>query len=179
MDIADTIAPNSEQVNAEDFLAGPQTVTVTAVEKGTQDQPVFIHLAEFEGRTYRPAKSMRRVLVACWGAEAAAYVGRRLELYLDPTVKWGGQEVGGIRISKLSHVDKPVTVSLTVTRGKRAPFTVQPLTDDSVDFLPAIEAAGTLAELQAVWKRIAAAGLSAAYLAAKDARKAELMGAGE
>lgn len=127
MDIADTIAPNSEQVNAEDFLAGPRTVTITAVEKGTADQPVFIHLAEFEGRTYRPAKSMRRLLIVCWGAEASAYVGRRLELYQDPTVRWGGKEVGGIRISRLSHISGPQTVNLTVSRGKRAPFTVQPL----------------------------------------------------
>ena len=31
--------------------------------------------------------------------------------------------------SHVSHIDKPITVALTVTRGKRAPFTVQPLPD--------------------------------------------------
>src|SRR5690606_20382540 len=61
MDITDTITPNSEQLNAEDLLVGPRTYTVTGVEEGTADQPVFIHLSEVPGRTYRPGKSMRRV----------------------------------------------------------------------------------------------------------------------
>ena len=52
MDLSSTIEPNSDQVNAEDLIAGPQTVTITGVEAGTADQPVFIHLAEFPGRTY-------------------------------------------------------------------------------------------------------------------------------
>ena len=36
-------------------------------------------------------------------------------------------EVGGIRISHLSHIEKALTVALTATRGKRKNFTVQPL----------------------------------------------------
>jgi len=127
MDISDTIIANSEQVNADDLLGRSITATITGVEKGTADQPVFVHLDAFPGRTYRPAKSMRRVLVAAWGTESAAYVGRQITLYNDPTVRWGGQEVGGVRISGLSHIDKPMTVALTVSRGKRSPYIVQPI----------------------------------------------------
>lgn len=127
MDLAQSIEPNSQQVNAEDLLTGSRTVTITAVEKGTAEQPVFIHLAEFEGRTYRPGKSMRRVFVTVWGADSSAYIGRKLTIYNDPTIKFGKELTGGIRISHMSHLDKAVTVALTVTRGKRAPFTVQPL----------------------------------------------------
>lgn len=36
-------------------------------------------------------------------------------------------EVGGIRISHMSHIDKPVTIALTATRGNKKPVTVQPL----------------------------------------------------
>lgn len=129
MDIASTLTPNSQQVNAEDLIAGPRTVTITAVDGGTQEQPVFISTAEFEGRTYRPGKSMRRVLAAMWGTESANYVGRRLTIYNDPSIRFGKELTGGIRISHASHIAKPVTVSLTVTRGKRAPFTVEPLPD--------------------------------------------------
>jgi hypothetical protein len=50
-----------------------------------------------------------------------------MTLYGDPDVKFGGQTVGGIRIGALSDLPKPVTVALTVSRGKRAPFTVQPI----------------------------------------------------
>jgi hypothetical protein len=127
MDISGTIEPNSEQINAEDLLAGPRTVTVTGVEKGTTEQPVFVHLAEFPGRTFRPAKSVRRIIVAAWGAEASAYTGRRLTIYNDHTVRWAGQEIGGVRISHMSDLSEPLTVLLSVSRGKRQAVTIQPL----------------------------------------------------
>lgn len=129
MDLSDSIQANSEQVNADDLLSGPVTATITAVEKGSAEQPVFIHLDQFPGRTFRPAKSVRRILVAVWGSDSSAYVGRQLTIFNDPTVRWAGQAVGGVRVSHMSHIEKPVTVALTVTRGKRSPFTVQPLTE--------------------------------------------------
>lgn len=135
MDISKTIEADSTQVNADD-LAIPRTVTITGVSKGTIDQPVNLDLAEFPGRAYRPNKSMRRVIVAAWGPEASDYVGRRLEIYNDPTVRWAGQPVGGIKISKLSHIDKPLSVNLTVTRGKRQPHKVEPLPDDAPPTAP-------------------------------------------
>lgn len=133
MNIAETTAPKSDQQNYDDYAAGSKTVTVTEVKKGSVEQPVELHLAEFPGRPFKPSKSMRRVLVACWGADSTVYAGRKMTLFGDPDVKFGGQTVGGIRIAALSHLDKPVTVALTVTRGRRAPFTVQPIVtkDDS------------------------------------------------
>jgi len=127
MDISDTTAPKSDQQNFDDYVGGSKTVTVSEVKSGSAEQPVELHLVEFPGRPYKPGKSMRRVLVAAWGAEASAYVGRKLTLYGDPSIRFGKEAVGGIRISHLSHIDKPLTVSLTITRGKRAPFVVQPL----------------------------------------------------
>lgn len=128
MDIAETTVPRSDQQNFDDYAGGPKTVTVSEVKKGSAEQPVEVHLAEFPGRPFKPSKSMRRVLLACWGADSSVYAGRKMTLFGDPDVKFGGQAVGGIRIAALSHIDKPVTVSLTVTRGKRSPFTVQPIT---------------------------------------------------
>jgi hypothetical protein len=130
MDIGDTIAPKSDQLDAVDLLSGPRTFTITGVDKGTPDQPVNIHLAEFP-RPWRPGKSMRRVLVDCWGRDASAYVGRRVTLYCDREVKFGGQAVGGVRVSHLSHIDKPRLVPLIISRGKSAGFPVQPLREDA------------------------------------------------
>ena len=127
MNLNETITPDSTQLNAEDMLAGPITVTITGIERGTAEQPVNILLAEFPDRAYRPCKSMRRVLVAAWGADASVYTGRRITLFNDPTVKWGGAAVGGVRISHLSDIKARLTLSLTTTRGKRAPFIVEPL----------------------------------------------------
>lgn len=131
MDISRTLAPKSDQLNADDLIAGPRTITITAVTKGTPEQPVNIVTQEFgDGRPYKPGLSMRRVIAAAWGTDASAYIGRKLTLYRDNTIRFGGQDVGGIRISHASHLDKPLTVQLTVTRGKRAPFTIQPLTGE-------------------------------------------------
>ena len=77
---------------------------------------------------------MCRALVAAWGADSAQYVGRSLTLYCDPSVKWGGMAVGGIRISHMSHIPEAITMALTVTKGSKKPFTVKPLivTNDCV-----------------------------------------------
>lgn len=173
MDISETTAPKSDQQNFDDYLGGPKIVTISEVKKGSTEQPIEIHLVEFPGRPFKPSKSMRRVMVAAWGGEAANYAGRSLKLYGDPTVKFGGAEVGGIRIAAMSHLDGPVTVQLTVSRSKRAPFTVQPLTtmNDAASWL---QQASTIEELQQAWSRVQQAGYSADLTGLKDARKQEL-----
>ena len=40
MDITESLAANSSQQNYDEFLAGPKTVTVSEVKKGTAEQPV-------------------------------------------------------------------------------------------------------------------------------------------
>ena len=179
MDISRSTEPKSDQQNFDDYQAGDRIVTVSEVKAGSAEQPVELHLIEYPGRPYKPSKSIRRVLVACWGPDAAVYAGRKMRLYGDPTVRFGKDIVGGIRIGALSHLEKPVTVSLTVTRGKRAPFTVQPLpnaVDADLEALrAAINTAPTLENLQLVWKAVTAAKYTAQLVAAKDARKAELL----
>lgn len=133
MDLSATIVPKSDQINAEDLLTGPVTVTVESVTEGSAEQPVDFHLAEYPGRAYRPSKTMRRVIVKVWGKESSAYTGHRMTLYRDPDVKFGGQKVGGIKISHLSHISERLTIALTETRGKRTPHTVEPLTDTAPD----------------------------------------------
>ena len=129
VDITETTAPRSDQQNFDDYATTSRTVTISEVRKGTAEQPVEIHLVEFPGRPFKPSKTVRRVLVAAWGPEASNYTGRRMTLYGDLTVKFGGQTVGGIRVSHLSHIEKRLTLQLTTTRGKRAPYIVEPLPD--------------------------------------------------
>lgn len=127
MDLTESIAPRSDQLNSDDLLTGPVTVTITEVKAGNPEQPVEVHLAEFPGRPYKPSKSMRRVMVQAWGAEASKYAGHRLTLFRNPDITFGRDKVGGIEILSMSHLDKRLTVSLMVTRGKRKPFSVEPL----------------------------------------------------
>ncbi len=169
------IIPRSDQLNADDLLAGPITITVTSVSiRGGQEQPVSIHFEGDNGKPYKPCKSMSRVLVWAWGADASLYAGRSMTLYCDPTVKWGGMAVGGIRISELSHIAEPITMALTATKGSRKPFTVRPLVAPvAKDWQAEISKAETLADLSAVWKRIPKTEQST-FAAEKDARKEAL-----
>jgi hypothetical protein len=139
MDLSNTIQPKSDQLDAVDLLTGDRTFTIERVSRNNDEQPINIHFAEFP-RPWRPGLSMRRVLVSCWGKDAATYVGRRVTLYCDPDVKFGGAAVGGTRIRALSHMDKPKAVPLLVTRGKSAIFTVQPLTDGPTPTEPPVTA---------------------------------------
>lgn len=119
-DLRDTIVPKSDQLNSEQLLSGPITVTVTDVRRGGgEEQPVVIHYEGEGGRPYKPCKSMRKVLVFAWGADGRDWIGKSMTLYNRPDVKFGGEEVGGIRISHLSHIDRDVAISLTATRGRK------------------------------------------------------------
>lgn len=154
MDMTESIAPRSDQMNAEDLLSGPRTFTIREVTPGSTEQPVSIILDEFpHDRPWKPSKTVRRILVAAWGKDSSAYVGKRVTLYRDPAIRFGGMEIGGIRISHMSGIGKPLTVALTVTRGKRAAYTVEPLPEAAPTITPEqIAAATDTAELRGMWQ---------------------------
>lgn len=147
MNLSHTIIPKADQQNADDFISGPRTIRITEVRAGTTEQPVNIYFEGDGGRPYRPGKSMRRVLVEIWGADSAAYIGRRLTLFRDPDVKFGGDDVGGIRISHASDIAREVRMALTVTRGKRKPYSVEPLpAEQPVDLQSLTDTGGSKAK---------------------------------
>jgi hypothetical protein len=128
MGIADTVEPVSEQLDAIELIE-PRTFTITRVDfKENAEQPIAVHLAEVP-RPWKPGKNMRRVLMGVWGSDEQAYVGRQLTLFNNPKVKWAGKEVGGVRISHMSHIDKPVNVQVIPSQGQYATYTVKPLPD--------------------------------------------------
>lgn len=131
MDMSQVIVPKSDQVNADSLISGPITVEIADVTiSGGTEQPVSIHLVG-TNLVYRPCKSMSRVLVSAYGPDARKYVGKKLTLYRDPKVKWGGMEVGGIRISHMSGIEKEMVLMLTMTKQNRAPHRVKPLVSDA------------------------------------------------
>lgn len=150
INVGATIAPKSDQLNADDLIAGPMTVRIESVTHGNADCPIAVRL---EGKLpYYPCKSMRRVLVAAWGEDGAAYAGRSMTLYRDPEVKYGGIKVGGIRISHLSDIGADMHMALTVTRGKRAEYVVRKLAAPAaamVAWYPADKFAADLPRMQA------------------------------
>jgi hypothetical protein len=126
MDMTDSIAPKSDQLDAIDLITGPRTFTIERVTANNVEQPFNFHLAEFP-RVWRPGKSMRRVIVAAWGPKPEGYAGQQVTLYCDATVMFGNDVTGGTRISHMTGIDKPLKVPLLIKRGKSALFTVLPL----------------------------------------------------
>lgn len=127
INITKTIEPKSDQLNADSLIGRNLTITVTGVSAGVGDQPVSIHYEGDNGKPFKPCKSMRRVLVQCWGGDGTKYVGRSMTLYRDDSVKFGGVDVGGIRISHLSDIKGKITMALTASRSQRKPYTILPL----------------------------------------------------
>lgn len=171
-DLRPTIVPKSDQLNAEQLLGGPMVITVTDVRiGGGDDQPVSVHYANDSGRPFKPCKTMRKVLIFAWGPDGREWIGRSMTLYNDPQVRFGGAEVGGIRISHMTDIPKDVTVSLTATKGKKALHTIKrmapPVVENPVN---RINAADTVESLRAEF--------GFAYQATKDRQKrAELKAA--
>lgn len=128
MDLSKTIQPKSDQLNADDLVGGSLIIKIRDVKGGADEQqPVSIYFEGDDNKPYKPCKTMRRLLVQVWGADGDTYKGRSLALYRDDSVTWAGVKVGGIRISHVSHIDKPIDVLITVSKSKRRPVTVQPL----------------------------------------------------
>lgn len=140
LDISKTTKPKSDQLNYDDLIGGKKMVIkVTKVSiMGEPDQPIAINFEGDNGKPYKPCKSMRRVLVNIWGSDGNQYIGRRMTLFGDPNVVFGGAKVGGIRISHLSDMKDTVTMALTATRASRKPYTVQPLIEKETEIKTAL-----------------------------------------
>lgn len=126
-DIRSTIIPRSDQLNFDQLILGPVVVTVTHVTVGSAEQPLIVHYEGENGRPYKPGLTMRRILALGWGSDAEQWVGRSMELFGDPTIRFGKEVVGGIRISRMSHIPKAIEASLAVTKGKKAMNRIEPL----------------------------------------------------
>ena len=135
--LRDTIIPKSDQLNYDDVMAGPLTVRVTGLAAGSPDQPVIVRVADAANgaalRDYKPCKSMRRVLIACWGDRGRDWIGRTMRLIGDPSVVFGGVKVGGIRIAAVSGIDAPRRIMLTTTRSKRAETIIETIKETNTE----------------------------------------------
>lgn len=128
IDMSKTIIPKSDQINADDFIAGAtRTIKITGVKVISNDQPVSIEYEGCNGKPYKPCKSMCRVLIMVWGDDGEKYIGQSMTLFSDPSVTWAGKPVGGIRISHMTGLTEKRVMQLTATKGNKKPYSVEPL----------------------------------------------------
>lgn len=124
-DISKTIIPRSDQLNADSLVTGDMVVKVTRVSvSDSQDQPVAIFYEGDEKRPFKPCLTSRKILARAWGTETDEWLGRWLKLYRDPEVTWGGEAVGGIRISGMSHIDKDFKMALAASKKAKKVWAV-------------------------------------------------------
>ena len=178
-DLRGTIVPKSDQLNSEQLLGGTRTITVTDVRAGNEEQPVIVHYEGEDGRPYKPGKTMRKVLIYAWGEDGRQWIGRSMTLFNDTKVRFGGMEVGGIRISHLSHIPREIAISLTATKGKKAQHTIGvleagPALGDVVRAIRAAHDKATMASAKAMAKTLTAPADVEAALEAYAARVQEL-----
>jgi hypothetical protein len=136
-DVLGFCAPKSDQLNAEDLLAGPMDVTITKVYPGPKNQGAEVEIALKECKPWRPCKTMLRLLAIVWGKDPRPWIGRRLRLWRDPSVLYSGRPEGGIRVSHMSHIDRVHAPVLTESRGKRRPYEVHPMPAAAAPAAPA------------------------------------------
>lgn len=128
-DIADTLAPVSEQLDAIELIDGPRVFTVKSVTVRKDDkQPVKIYFEEFP-RPWRPGVNQRRVLKHCWGRKSSEWAGRKIKLFYEPDVTYGGTKTGGTRIASMSHIDGPMDAPILISGGRASTYHVEPLSE--------------------------------------------------
>lgn len=127
IDVSHTIVAKSDQLNADDLIGGEILAVVESVKvESSPDQPVSIWLID-RPQPWKPCKTMRRVLVAAWGADATHWIGKSMLLYRDDSVTWAGEAVGGLRLRALSHIPSRINLMLAAKRGKKVQHTINVL----------------------------------------------------
>lgn len=118
-------AAKSDQLNATDFSTSRNEATTKKITqiaiKGGDDQPLWVILDGDKKKPWKPAKGQTRIMRDAWSRDTALWVGQSVALYNDPHAKWGGVEVGGIRIHAMTGIKEDTTFAVTLTKGKREP----------------------------------------------------------
>lgn len=132
--LSEALAPRSDQLNSDDLIPGPRVLKITGgrVAKDGRQTRLILSYEGDGGKPFKPCKTMGRAMVVVWGLTDENFEeqvkGKSIRVYRDPEVTFGDQgQIGGIRISHMSHIDGPKSVKLTVSQGKKAVFTFAPM----------------------------------------------------
>jgi len=125
--ILDAIKPKSTQLNSDDLIPGPITVTIENVR--TDGDKIAIDISgEQPWKPWHPCKGMLRLMIEAFKTnEPSKWKGHKLTLYRDPKVLFKGLVVGGIRISHATGIDRPTDFKVTVTRDRKETYTIHPI----------------------------------------------------
>jgi len=123
---AESLMAKSDQINAADLMGGPITIKIAGLTVKNSEVQKWTMRLDGNEKFYRPCLGMRRLIAQIWG-EPQNYAGRSMTIYRDPDVKYSAKEVGGIRISHMSHMDGQQKISVPISRAAQKEYLVRPL----------------------------------------------------
>lgn len=104
------VMPNGELMNPPSTITGvelekPQLVTIAQVKKevltlptGEQREKPVVYFKEFGNRPMVCNKVNEDAIVRGLGRKVSDWIGKQIVIYFDPSVKFGNQTPGGIRV---------------------------------------------------------------------------------
>lgn len=156
MNIREFIKIKSDRLNYEDFIMGSQDFTIAKLGRKTENGQSRL-LIFFEGREDTPfwaSKGMVKCLSSPegWGeSQFSEWIGRRMRLFGEPSIMYAGKELGGVRISHISHINQAYSTKITERRGVRIDYVISPLVE-------ALYPAGKFTDNLPAWRAAISAG---------------------
>ena len=147
-DLDKALSAKSDQLNADDLIGENRTIKLTdVIITLNADQKINISFEGDDNKPWRPSKTQGRIMKAIWGRNEKEWIGKRVTIFRNPGVRWGGQEVGGVFISHIEGIDKPTKLVLAESKSRKASITVLPLDDEiqvpeeEIDITPQLQLA--------------------------------------
>lgn len=125
-DVGFALEAKSDQLNAVDIMGAEPVIRIRSVNVVQGEQPVHVYFDGDNNRPWKPSKGMLRILAGAWGRDSDQWVGKSAQLFYEPSVRYAGKEVGGIRVKALSDIDqRGLMFTIAINRGKREPYRVE------------------------------------------------------
>ena len=125
----------SKYLKQADVVDEEMVVTIVKVGKGNiakeGDEPELkwmVRFNEFSKPMIINSTNIKRLARACGSEESDDWVGKKVVLYVDHDVEFGGNVVGGLRIKGRSA--EPQTRSVMPQNQSRQPGNFEQMTDD-------------------------------------------------
>lgn len=130
LDISKYMEVDSNRLNADDLISSPIVVQIMDVKVGS-DVKITISGGH---KPFLPCKTCLRILAGAHKTKnAAKWIGTWMRLYRDDSVRWAGEEVGGVRIDALSCVEETMTLTLNESNKRKTQWKIQPLKPPATD----------------------------------------------